>query len=44
MTANGPRDTVADALARRVPARRQGPAAFGLADGLRELGAVDRAV
>jgi membrane-associated phospholipid phosphatase len=40
----GPDDTVADALARRVPARRQGPAAFGLAAGLRELGAVDRAV
>lgn len=44
MTAPGPNDTVADALARRVPARRQGPAAFRLADGLRELGAVDRAV
>ncbi len=37
-------DTVADALARRVPARDRGPAAFRLADGLRELGAVDRAV
>ncbi|HSR27135.1 MAG TPA: phosphatase PAP2 family protein [Actinomycetes bacterium] len=44
MTAPGPNDTVADALARRVPARRQGPAAFRLAAGLRELGAVDRAV
>jgi membrane-associated phospholipid phosphatase len=42
--APGPPDTVADALARRVPARRQGAAPFGLADGLRELGAVDRAV
>ena len=44
MRAPGPRDTVADALARRVPARDQGPAAFRLAEGLRELGAVDRAV
>ena len=44
MTAPGPNDTVADALARRVVTRRRGPAAFGLADGLRELGAVDRAV
>jgi membrane-associated phospholipid phosphatase len=39
-----PADTVADAIARRVPARRQGPATLGLAQGLRELGAVDRAV
>ena len=39
-----PTDTVADAIARRVPARRQGPAALGLAQALRELGAVDRAV
>jgi membrane-associated phospholipid phosphatase len=37
-------ETVADALARRVPAGDQAPAAFRLADGLRELGAVDRAV
>lgn len=37
-------ETVADALARRVPDRDQGPAAFRLAEGLRELGAVDRAV
>jgi membrane-associated phospholipid phosphatase len=37
-------ETVADALARRVPARDQGPAAFRLANGLRELGALDRAV
>lgn len=44
MAAPGPNDTVADALARRVPVRRQGPAAFRVADGLRELGAVDRAV
>jgi membrane-associated phospholipid phosphatase len=44
MTAPGPSDTVADALARRVPARRRGPAGHGLAEGLRELGAVDRAV
>jgi membrane-associated phospholipid phosphatase len=44
MTTPGPNDTVADALARRVPARRREPAAFSLADGLRELGAVDRAV
>ena len=44
MTAPGPSDTVADALARRVPARRRGPAGLGLAEGLRELGAVDRAV
>ncbi|HEV2892286.1 MAG TPA: hypothetical protein VG411_00910, partial [Actinomycetota bacterium] len=44
MAAPGPNDTVADALARRVVTRRRGPAAFGLADGLRELGAVDRAV
>jgi membrane-associated phospholipid phosphatase len=42
--APGPPDTVADALARRVPARDQGQAAFRLADGLRELGALDRAV
>jgi membrane-associated phospholipid phosphatase len=39
-----PSDTVADAIARRVPARRQGPAALDLAQALRELGAVDRAV
>jgi membrane-associated phospholipid phosphatase len=44
VTAPGPGDTVADALARRVPARRRGPAGLGLAEGLRELGAVDRAV
>jgi membrane-associated phospholipid phosphatase len=44
MTAPGPRDSVADALARRVPARRQGGGAVILAGGLRELGAVDRAV
>jgi membrane-associated phospholipid phosphatase len=44
MTTPGPSDTVADALARRVPARRRGPAGLGLAEGLRELGAVDRAV
>jgi undecaprenyl-diphosphatase len=44
MTVPGPSDTVADALARRVPARRRGPAGLGLAEGLRELGAVDRAV
>jgi undecaprenyl-diphosphatase len=44
MRAPGPRDTVADALARRVPARRQGEGAFNLAEGLRELGAIDRAV
>jgi membrane-associated phospholipid phosphatase len=39
-----PGDTVADALARRVPAGRQGPAAGGLVGALREPGAVDRAV
>jgi membrane-associated phospholipid phosphatase len=44
VTAPGPSDTVADALARRVVTRRRGPAAFRVADGLRELGAVDRAV
>jgi undecaprenyl-diphosphatase len=44
VTTPGPDDTVADALARRVPARRRGPANLGLAEGLRELGAVDRAV
>ena len=44
MSAPDPRDTVADALARRVPVRREGDAAFNLAEGLRELGAVDRAV
>jgi undecaprenyl-diphosphatase len=38
-----PRETVADALARRVPAR-QGPAANVVVAGLRELGAVDRAI
>jgi undecaprenyl-diphosphatase len=44
VTTAGPDDTVADALARRVPARRRGPANLGLAEGLRELGEVDRAV
>lgn len=45
MAAPSPNDTVADALVRRVVTRRRrDPAAFGLADGLRELGAVDRAV
>jgi membrane-associated phospholipid phosphatase len=44
VTTPGPDDTVAEALARRVPARRRGPANLGLAEGLRELGAVDRAV
>jgi len=44
VAAPGPNDTVADALARRVATRRRGPAAFRVADGLRELGAVDRAV
>ena len=44
MAAPGPNDTVADALARRVVTHRRGPAAFRVADGLRELGAVDRAV
>ncbi|HEV2894262.1 MAG TPA: phosphatase PAP2 family protein [Actinomycetota bacterium] len=44
MAAPGPRDTVADALARRVVTHRRGPAAFRVAVGLRELGAVDRAV
>jgi membrane-associated phospholipid phosphatase len=44
VAAPGPNDTVADALARRVVTRRRGPAAFRVADGLRELGAVDRAV
>ena len=44
MTTPGPDDTVADALARRVPARRRGPANLGLAEELRELGAVDGAV
>ena len=38
-----PRESVADALARRVPAR-EGPAANVVVQGLRELGAVDRAV
>jgi membrane-associated phospholipid phosphatase len=42
-TATGPRESVADALARRVPAPK-GPAAGTLVDALRELGAVDRAV
>ena len=42
MTAPGPNDTVADALARRVPAS-PGPES-GMAAALRELGAVDRAV
>jgi hypothetical protein len=41
--APGSGETVADALARRVPAR-QAPAANVLVAGLRELGAVDRAV
>jgi membrane-associated phospholipid phosphatase len=44
LSAPGPSETVADALARRVPVRREGDAAFNLAEGLRELGAVDRAV
>jgi membrane-associated phospholipid phosphatase len=44
VTAPGPNDTVADALARQVVTRRPAPAAFRVADGLRELGAVDRAV
>jgi membrane-associated phospholipid phosphatase len=44
LSAPGPGETVADALARRVPVRREGDAAFNLAEGLRELGAVDRAV
>jgi hypothetical protein len=44
VTAPGPDDTVADALARRVPARRRGLDALGLAEELRELGAVDRAI
>jgi membrane-associated phospholipid phosphatase len=38
-----PGETVADALARRVPAR-PGPAAGGAVVALRELGAIDRAV
>jgi len=38
-----PRDSVADALARRVP-DRQSPAGHLLVDALRDLGAVDRAV
>jgi membrane-associated phospholipid phosphatase len=38
-----PRETVADALARRVPAR-EGPAGPFMVEALRELGAVDRAV
>jgi membrane-associated phospholipid phosphatase len=41
--AAGPGETVADALARRVPAG-PGPAAGGAVAALRELGAVDRAV
>jgi undecaprenyl-diphosphatase len=44
VAAPGPNDTVADALARRVPDRDRGPAALRLVEGLRELGAVDRAV
>ena len=43
MAAVDPRDSVADALARRVP-DRQGPAVHYLVEALRELGAVDRAV
>jgi membrane-associated phospholipid phosphatase len=39
----GPRETVADALARRVPAG-PGPAGPFVVEALRELGAVDRAV
>jgi undecaprenyl-diphosphatase len=40
-----PADTVADAIARRVAARPRGKGgAFNLAEGLAELGAVDRAV
>jgi membrane-associated phospholipid phosphatase len=42
-TAPDPQETVADALARRVPAG-QGPSANILVGALRELGAVDRAV
>jgi membrane-associated phospholipid phosphatase len=42
-TAAGPRESVADALARRVPAPQR-PAAGALVEALRELGAVDRAV
>src|SRR5688500_16236408 len=42
-TLPGPSDTVADALARRVPPR-QDETGFDLAGELRELGAVDRAV
>ena len=41
--ASDPQETVADALARRVRAR-QAPSANRLAEALRELGAVDRAV
>jgi membrane-associated phospholipid phosphatase len=43
-TAPGPSDTVADALARRVPPRRRGETGVHLAEELRDLGAVDRAV
>jgi membrane-associated phospholipid phosphatase len=42
-TAAGPLESVADALARRVPAPER-PAAGALVEALRELGAVDRAV
>jgi membrane-associated phospholipid phosphatase len=43
VAAADPRDSVADALAQRVP-DRQGPAVHYLVEALRELGAVDRAV
>ncbi|HEU4899106.1 MAG TPA: phosphatase PAP2 family protein [Actinomycetota bacterium] len=43
-TAPGASDTVADALARKVPPRRPGETGFALAEELRDLGAVDRAV
>ena len=43
-TLPGPSDSVADALARRVPPRRQDEIGIDLAEELRELGAVDRAV
>jgi undecaprenyl-diphosphatase len=43
VTAPGPQETVADALARRVPTP-QAPSAHRLVEALRELGAVDRAV
>jgi membrane-associated phospholipid phosphatase len=43
VTAPDPQETVADALARRVPTP-QAPSAHRLVEALRELGAVDRAV